>query len=109
MRNKRGADIGSDHHLVVANFKLKIQVHKQRTKQLRKRYGIRGLEEEKKTRELFKLELANRFQLLTDMERVENETPEENWRKIRTTFTETSEKVMGYKEKNKKDWMAQQT
>jgi hypothetical protein len=37
VRNKRGADIGSDHHLVVANFELKIQAHKQRTKQLRKR------------------------------------------------------------------------
>jgi len=28
VRNKRGADIGSDHHLVVAKFKLKIQAHK---------------------------------------------------------------------------------
>jgi hypothetical protein len=28
VRNKRGADIGSDHHLVVANFKVKIQAHK---------------------------------------------------------------------------------
>ena len=43
------------------------------------------------------------------MERVENETIEEKWRKIRTTFTEVSEKVLGYKEKSKKDWMTQQT
>jgi len=76
----------------VANFKLKIQAHKQRTKQLRKCYDIRRLEEEKKTRELFKLELANRFQILTDMESLGNETIEEKWRKIRTTFSETSEK-----------------
>ena len=93
----------------MANFKLKIQAHKQRTKQLRKRYDIRRLEEEKKTQELFKLELANRFHILTDMERVENETIKEKWRKIRATFTETSEKVLGYKEKSKKDWMTQQT
>jgi len=46
---------------------------------------------------------------MTDMERVENETIEEKWRKIRTIFTETSEKVLGFKEKNKKDWMTQQT
>ena len=82
MRNKRGADIGSDHHLVVANFKLKIQAHKQRTKQLRKRYDISRLKAEKKMQELFKLELTNRFQILTDTEWVENETIEEKWRKI---------------------------
>ena len=88
---------------------MKIQAHKRRTKQLRKRYDIRRLEEEMKTQELFKLELANRFQTLTDMERVENETIEEKWRTIPTTFTETSEKVLGYKEKSKKDWITQQT
>jgi hypothetical protein len=37
VRNKRGADIGSDHHLVVEKFKMKIQAHNQRAKQLRKR------------------------------------------------------------------------
>ena len=36
------------------------------------------------------------------MERVENETMEEKWRKIRTTFTEASEKVLGFKEKNER-------
>jgi hemerythrin superfamily protein len=86
----------------VANFKLKIQAHKQRTKQLRKRYNISRLKDDKKIQELFKLELTNRFQILTDMERVENEYIYEKWRKIRTTFTEASEKVLGFKEKNKK-------
>ena len=92
----------------MANFKLKIQAHKQRTKQLRKRYDISRLND-KKIQELFKLELTNRFQILSDMESVENETIEEKWREIRTTFTEASEKVLGFKEKNKKDWMTQQT
>ena len=40
---------------------------------------------------------------------MENETIEEKWRTIQTIFTETSEKVLGFKEKNKKDWMTQQT
>jgi endonuclease/exonuclease/phosphatase family metal-dependent hydrolase len=30
MRNKRGADIGSDHHLVVAKFRMKIQTYKKK-------------------------------------------------------------------------------
>jgi hypothetical protein len=56
-----------------------------------------------------KIELKNRFQLLTDVEKFENETIEETRRKIRTTFSETSEKALGFKEKNKKDWLNQQT
>lgn len=60
-------------------------------------------------RESFKTELKNRFQALTDMENVESETIEENWRKIQTAFTEPSDSVLGFKEKNKKDWMTQQT
>ena len=67
------------------------------------------MKDDKKIQELFKIELKNRFQLLTDMEKVENETTEEKWRKIRTTFSEASEKVLGFKEKNKKDWLTQQT
>ena len=35
VRNKRGADIGSDHHLV-AKFRMKIQAYKLRARQLEK-------------------------------------------------------------------------
>ena len=93
----------------MAKFKLKVQAYKRRTQHPRKRYDVSRLEEDKKIQEQFKLELTNRFQILTDMEGVENETIEDKWRKIRTIFTETSEKVLGFKEKNKKDWMTQQT
>jgi hypothetical protein len=87
VRNKRGADIGSDNHLVMAKLKLKIQAYKRRARHPRKRYDIGRLEEDKKVQEHFKLELTNRFQVLPDMERMENETIEEKWRKIRTIFT----------------------
>jgi len=67
------------------------------------------LKEHENVQESFKIKLKNRFQALTDMENVENETIEEKWRKIRTVFTETSDSVLGFKEKNKKDSMTQQT
>ena len=67
------------------------------------------MKDDKKIQELFKVHLKNRFQLLTDMEKMENETIEEKWRKIRTTFSETSEKLLGFKEKNKRDCLTQQT
>ena len=102
VRNKRGANIGSDHHLVVAKFKMKIQAHKRRTEQLSKWYDVSKLKDDSNVRESFKVELKNRFQVLTDMENVENETIQEKWRKFRIAFTEASDNVLGFKENNKK-------
>jgi hypothetical protein len=97
VRNNRGADIGSELHLVVAKFRMKIRAYKQRARQLGKRCVTSKLKDDKKTQELFNIELKNRFQLLTDMEKMENETLEETWRKIQTIFSETSEKVLGFR------------
>jgi len=47
--------------------------------------------------------MKNRFQVLTDMKNVENETVEEKWRKFRIAFTEASDNVLDFKENNKKD------
>ena len=106
VRNKRGADIGSDYHLVVAKFKMKIQPYKRRTEHLRKQYDVSKLKDDENVRESFKIELKNRFQALTAMENMENETIDEKWRKIRIAFTEVSDSVLGFKGKNnKEDWM----
>jgi hypothetical protein len=101
VRNKRSADIGSDHHLVVAKFKMKTQAYK-RTGQLRKRYDISKLKYDANVRESFKTEMKNRFQALPDTENVGGEPIEEKWRKIRIAFTEASDSVLGFKEEIKK-------
>jgi len=67
------------------------------------------LKEDENVWESFKIELKNRFQTLTDIENMENETIEGKWRKIQIAFTETSDSVLGFKGKNKKNWMNQQT
>ena len=97
MRNKRGTDIGSDHHVVVAEFKMKIQANKRRTEQLRKRYDVSKLKDDANVRKSFKIELKNVFQALTDMENVEGETIEDKRKKIRIAFTEASDSVLGFK------------
>ena len=55
VRNKRGADIGSDNHLVVAEFRMKIPAYKLRARQLEKRYDTGKLKDDKKIQELFKI------------------------------------------------------
>jgi hypothetical protein len=67
------------------------------------------LKDDENVQESFKIELKNRFLVLIDTENMENEAIVEKRRKIQTAFTEASENVLGFNEKNKKEQMTQQT
>lgn len=110
VRNKRGADIKSDHHLVVAEFRLKIMATQKKFEQRNRQYDVRRLKvKEKKTE--FCLELKNRFTALQEVQ--ENEVPdesvEEEWTKIKDLYNSVSESVLGFKDRQKKDWMTEDT
>jgi hypothetical protein len=65
VRNKRGADIGSDHHTIVANFKMKICAAKKfETKN--KPFYVNKLQDTA-IQEKFKLELKNQYQVLNSL------------------------------------------
>jgi len=55
VRNKRGADIGGDHHLMIANFRFKILATRKKIEKRRKKYNIQKLQMPS-VREEFKLE-----------------------------------------------------
>ena len=62
---KRGADVGSDHHLVPANIKMKLRSTGRKTLVLQ-RYDIEKLQDHN-VKNAFILQLKNRFQALTDI------------------------------------------
>ena len=64
VRNKRGADIGSDHHLMIANYRFKILAVKKKFETRRKKYNVQKLQKSSIWEE-FKLELKNRFSILS--------------------------------------------
>jgi hypothetical protein len=64
MRNKHGADIGSDHHLVLAEFKLRILTTGKNFESRRNALNVQKLKDKKKCEE-FKTELRNCFQVLS--------------------------------------------
>ena len=64
VRNKRGADIGSDHHLMIANFRFKILAAKKEFETRRKKCKVQKLQKTS-IRGGFKLELKNRFSVLS--------------------------------------------
>jgi len=63
---------------------------------------VSKLKDDSNVQESCKIELKNRFQVLTDMENVESETIEEKWRKIWIAFTGASNNVLDFKENIKK-------
>ena len=79
MRNKRGADIGSDHHLMIANFRFKILAARKKIETRKKKYNVQKLQMPS-VREEFKLELKNRFSVLSTQN--EETDIEESWKEI---------------------------
>ncbi|XP_022838074.1 uncharacterized protein LOC111365110 [Spodoptera litura] len=107
VRNRRGADIDSDHHLVVAEIRLKIAVaHAYRGPgRVGRRFEVSKLHDPG-TRKSFQLELRNRFATLE----AAVDSLDEEWNRIKVAYTETSSNVLGHKTTHsREDWMSQRT
>ena len=70
MRVKRGVDAASDHHLLVANMKLKLKKH-QVGKSAGILYYVKKLKDHNKQVE-FQIELRNRFSAIQNREEEDN-------------------------------------
>ena len=102
MKTCRGAECGSDHNLVVSVVKLKLRKTRkgqQRGKKIDS-YKLR----DNATKERFKLELRNRFQILT--REPDNEMTLDCFNKV---VFETGEKVLGFKRRKKEEWIRTKT
>ncbi|KAL9971331.1 hypothetical protein ACROYT_G023842 [Oculina patagonica] len=106
---RRGADVGSDHHLVTAYVKLKLRStgHKPPCNQ---RFNIDNLKEQS-VRNAFITQLRNRFQSLADLSDEPEPEPEPDevnniWKQVSFTFTESSNACLGFKKAvKKKKWI----
>ena len=106
MRNKRGAEIGSDHHLMIANFRFKILTARKKIEARRKKYYVQKLQMPS-LREELKLELKNRSSVLSTQN--EDTDIEESWNAIKNVYIETSEKILGFRENQQKEWISEET
>ena len=96
----RGADIGSDHVLVVASVSLKLRKTK-RGEERQQRFDTAKLKNSN-TEKAFKLELKNRFHVL-------QEEQEMNIDSFNQVLTETSKSLLGYRKKRKEEWIKTDT
>ena len=102
LRAYRGADVGSDHELIIGRIKLKLaKVCKKEGR--RKRFDVNLLKIPEKVAE-FRLELRNRFEVLCEAEDIE-----QHWNDYQESYKKTSEKVLGFKSRQKKSWITEDT
>ncbi|XP_068712999.1 craniofacial development protein 2-like [Montipora foliosa] len=103
----RGADIGSDHMLVVGRLRLKLR--KVAKTSVRRKLDLDKLKVPATQRE-FSLRLQNRFEVLAEMGIQEEETGVEDiWQSVKNIYMETGKEVLGYPNMKRKEWISADT
>ena len=103
VRMKRGADINSDHHLLVGEFRMKLAAKKKMDNKVQRRFEIRKLQNTNIRQELG-ITLRNRFQALEEGKNID-----EKWTRCKNAITDTCEQVLGCWEARRKDWITDDT
>ncbi|VDO60062.1 unnamed protein product [Schistosoma curassoni] len=101
-RFSREAEVASDHHLVVANLKLKLKKNWTTGQSALQRFNIAFLRDTDKINE-FKKALNNKFQALQDLLNEEETATEDNWKGIKEALTSKYHEVLGLKIKERKN------
>jgi len=105
VRVKRGADAASDHHLVMADLKVKLKVYRHRVDRPSYKYNVHSLKDKIKA-EIYQCELRNWFSALAHQP---EESVEETWRGLRDTWKATCNEVLGKKTRQHKEWLSANT
>ena len=106
VRVLRGADANSDHYLLRGTIKLKLRKAISKTN-TRKKIDIAKLKLPN-VKKAFCIELKNRFQALQSTDE-ETDTIQEKWNNIKSIFTETAEKTVGFVKSKNKEWISTDT
>ena len=102
----RGADVASDHYLVISTIRLKLR--RVTKPSPGRKLAVDHLKDEA-TKNAFCINLQNRFETLANTHRQERETGidvEELWCTIRDAFTQTGEETLSYTRHKRKEWIS---
>ena len=107
VRVMRGADVSSDHHLLMTTvrvcFKRFTDANSTRTK-----YNV-GLLRNKDTQAAFQISLSNRFQPLQELIEDGDTDIEIQWEYCEKLWHDTCEEVLGQKKTQHKEWISADT
>ena len=92
----RGADVSSDHHLLVMTGRLRLKKYPSTTN-TRTRYNV-GLLKNRDNQSTFQLRLTNRFQILQDTIEEGDTGVEDQWNLTKGVWKDTCEEGLGKRE-----------
>ena len=113
VRVMRGADVASDHHLVLAIVQVKLRKAGRKGKS-RQQFDIAKLRDPK-VKTSFVTQLRNRFQLLSDQGDTQQDTDidkdeiDTRWEETKQVYLKTSETCLGFRKKDRKEWISDDT
>lgn len=100
----RGADVASDHHLVIAKVRMKLKRFMTTMHGNRVRYNVGHLKEQK-GKDIFSVTISNKFEALE----VDEGSIEDHWHKVKEAWTSTCETTLGKKIRHHKEWLSEST
>ena len=103
----RGADIGSDHHLLIAKIRLKLRATPT-IKQRHRGFDVNRLRAPEVKQE-FTIELRNRFSTLETEDGEDQDIVETTWDNIIRVYKDTVKKMLGFRKKKDKQWITPET
>ena len=105
VKARRGADVASDHHLVVSKVKLKLKKNWTDVERRKPRYNVNYLKD-RATKEQYGIALSNRFQVLQEILEEEEMPVDEHWMQVKEMLNVTCEEVLGRKKTQQKEWLS---
>ncbi|VDP30131.1 unnamed protein product [Schistosoma curassoni] len=108
VKTKRGADIASDHHLLVAKMELKLKKHWTMERTISQKFDSAFLPDTDKLNK-FKIVLSNKLQAFHDLPNGEGTTVESNWKGIKEVIASTRHEVLSHKKHHHKEWITVDT
>ena len=101
----RGADVASDHHLLLSKIRLKLKRYSTNPN-YRKQFKVEELKNQE-VRDRFAVTVSNKYQVLEQL--VDDMNIEEHWQQIKNIWKDTCSEVLGDKERKNKDWITTDT
>ena len=104
VRNCRGADVYSDHHLLVGEIRIKLATAKQNKTPTERKYNVAKLAEDE-TMTKYRQALNTKLAGYTDVDRL----VASHWDFITLTFKEINTSVLGLRSPGRKEWISEKT
>jgi hypothetical protein len=104
VRNKRSADIQSDHELVVAEIRLKIARVQRKTQSVARKFNVQKLKDQH-----IKDDFIQRLKSLDLLQNCDQNDINQSWTHIRDGIIKASEEVVGYLPPHRENWITEET